>query len=940
VDPAVLASLDLDLIPFMHRSLERRYDMEDPVVAKDGHTYEREAIEAFIRENGKSPISGEPLDVDSLIENRAVQNQIDSYHDAAERAALFQEHATDGTDHPTLSQTLTEADMLAAKELYEEAGNLYTTLITGLQAQLSAASEGIARAALVEKIVVIKQRQAGVAANRGQSSILAAPLIHADGDAAVAAAGSVSLERMRTTTADFEDDAALGMGPGLSPGQRVPSDVSPGPPGVQELLTECAKHNFESQGDEEPVKGKSMWLKYNAGRRRGQWREVWPFNDSVTPPWIANSMGIPPYFRGMEADHIDIHHGRTTKYMLHLVLEISETLPPDWNDSPILGTTSAMSAMTDDSDWTGVGAGAASPVSPAAMQRWAGIEPEPEPELQPQLQQASPRADMMPEASPPRSGRTNGVSPAPVHPVMRGSARDLLRQHEVPEHVADMLEEEDIHTPQTLMDLDDAMVNALGLKLGEKIRLKQAINFAKSCVASDDAGGATPAPPLSPGGGMGLRRADSDTNLRDLLDNDDVDTPTAAAADARYQEAYRGFQKASDISDVGEIKVEEYLSKGTSGTVCKAHWRGMSVAVKRFYYVDEDAELLSSFENEVFLMRELQHANLIRFFAAQCKPPDLCIVMELMLGSLSDLLYGKLSKGVEETLKPKRQLAIVKGVAAGMLFLHDHGVCHRDLKSANVLFNRHLDVKLCDFAFSKFKQQASMSARFETSVGTPAWMAPEVLRGDEYTLLADVYSFGVILWEIVCREAPFAELNRFQIIFQVGTQGVQLQLPSGTATIWVAISKACWREKPAAAKSRRPTFRQIVDVLSAAQEQLKTGVSLDAGAGMEAWDASEVVREEEYTREMRALGVQAESELPALHAGITEDLQGEAEAAEDDEDTQRNAETVVTPADPDAAPATPLARVTPRRGLSSPAMQSPVAAPSSPPPPVSPRDGA
>ena len=97
VDPAVLASLDLDLITFMHRSLERRYDMEDPVVAKDGHTYEREAIEAFIRENGKSPISGEPLDVDSLIENRAVQNQIDSYHDAAERAALFQEHATDGT---------------------------------------------------------------------------------------------------------------------------------------------------------------------------------------------------------------------------------------------------------------------------------------------------------------------------------------------------------------------------------------------------------------------------------------------------------------------------------------------------------------------------------------------------------------------------------------------------------------------------------------------------------------------------------------------------------------------------------------------------------------------------------------------------------------------------------------------------------------------------
>ena len=97
---------------------------------------------------------------------------------------------------------------------------------------------------------------------------------------------------------------------------------------------------------------------------------------------------------------------------------------------------------------------------------------------------------------------------------------------------------------------------------------------------------------------------------------------------------------------------------------------------------------------------------------------------------------------MEQTLTPARTLSVLQGIAAGMTFLHAHSVIHRDLKSANVLFDKQLRIKLCDFAFSKFKLAAAAqtTAAFESSVGTPAWMAPEVLRGDEYTLRADVYS--------------------------------------------------------------------------------------------------------------------------------------------------------------------------------------------------------
>ena len=90
-----------------------------------------------------------------------------------------------------------------------------------------------------------------------------------------------------------------------------------------------------------------------------------------------------------------------------------------------------------------------------------------------------------------------------------------------------------------------------------------------------------------------------------------------------------------------------------------------------------------------------------------------------------------------------------------------------------------------------------------------------------------------------------------QIIFRVGTQGELMHLPPGSPPLWVALATACWREKPAGGgRSQRPPFRQIVGVLTAAQSEMKGGssggLSLQDGAGMEAWEAAEVLREAEY----------------------------------------------------------------------------------------------
>lgn len=341
-------------------------------------------------------------------------------------------------------------------------------------------------------------------------------------------------------------------------------------------------------------------------------------------------------------------------------------------------------------------------------------------------------------------------------------------------------------------------------------------------------------------------------------------TETQQTAEEKYRQAFRGFRRASDIESVDEIEVTTILSRGTSGTVSAARWRGMDVAVKQFHYFEnkeEESEAVrQNFENEVFLMRELHHANLVRFFAAQSKPPNLCIVMERMAGSLTDLLYGRLRKNADKMLIAPRLVAVACGIVSGMAFLHAHNVCHRDLKSANVLFDKQLRIKICDFAFSKFKpSDENASMQLQTQIGTAAWMAPEVLRGDDYSLKCDSYSFGVIIWELIVRKQPFREFNHFQLLNHVGLQGKTLQMPDDAAPLWCAVASACWESQP----QLRPSFAQLDTVFHSAAADLRDGRAkmhagdrttgapidgsealLDDGAGMAAWrDVLSALRE-------------------------------------------------------------------------------------------------
>jgi sterile alpha motif and leucine zipper-containing kinase AZK len=250
----------------------------------------------------------------------------------------------------------------------------------------------------------------------------------------------------------------------------------------------------------------------------------------------------------------------------------------------------------------------------------------------------------------------------------------------------------------------------------------------------------------------------------------------------------------------------------------------MQCAVKRFTPQGDDPEIVRSFRNEVFLMGKLNHANLVRFYAAVMEPTRPCIIVELMVGSLTDLLYGKDKKNLpDDKWHDRRKLGVAIGIVNGVKFLHSKKVCHRDLKSPNVLYDKDLNIKLCDFAFSTFSQQASM--RFESRVGTPAWMAPEVLNGDAYTLSADIYSLAVIIWEIVTRSEPWAGINPFAVAFKVVSENLRLET-EGFDSFWKDLLEMCWA-KP----HERPTIGEVDRAMQMARADVLKGKTFASGAG-------------------------------------------------------------------------------------------------------------
>lgn len=150
------------------------------------------------------------------------------------------------------------------------------------------------------------------------------------------------------------------------------------------------------------------------------------------------------------------------------------------------------------------------------------------------------------------------------------------------------------------------------------------------------------------------------------------------------------------------------------------------------------------------------------------------------------------------------------GAARGMAYLHSGNppVLHRDLKSANLLLDESYTAKVCDFGLSRLKAQArSMTG----NCGTVQWMAPEVLANQKYDEKADVFSYGIILWELLSRECPYEGMTAIQCALAVLNRDKRPEIPKWCPPALHALIKSCIKKD----QSQRPTFSQIIDALDA-----------------------------------------------------------------------------------------------------------------------------
>lgn len=261
-----------------------------------------------------------------------------------------------------------------------------------------------------------------------------------------------------------------------------------------------------------------------------------------------------------------------------------------------------------------------------------------------------------------------------------------------------------------------------------------------------------------------------------------------------------------------DVEIGRILGQGGFGTVYKGIWKSggtIEVAVKKLNPGCETmSEILQSFEKEIELMSGFRHPNVVQIYGVYSDANEsgtqfstpYSIVMEFMAGgALDKILYDH-----SHDLSESRRSSIIEDCLSGLIYLHSQGIMHRDIKSANVLLDHNQRAKWTDFGISRIvdEQQKTLTK----GQGTISWMAPEIIRGEtHYTMKADVYSFGILLWEIVARQQPFKELvNQFQIYEHI-LSGMRPTLPATTPTLLAEIIQWCWQSEAEA----RPSMEQI-----------------------------------------------------------------------------------------------------------------------------------
>ncbi|KAL6074281.1 putative serine/threonine-protein kinase PBL7 [Balamuthia mandrillaris] len=270
-----------------------------------------------------------------------------------------------------------------------------------------------------------------------------------------------------------------------------------------------------------------------------------------------------------------------------------------------------------------------------------------------------------------------------------------------------------------------------------------------------------------------------------------------------------------------ELEFLENIGKGNFGEVWKGTYLGLDVAIKRLYFVDDDF-MQKYIAREMATLTGLFHPHIVQLMGLCVNSQDVYIVTEFINGGdLRGLLKDR-----SQPLSWGQRLGFARDIALALNYLHHKNVMHRDIKSKNLLIGDNYKVKVCDFGLARTGPNSEEERRYVTTVGTHEWMAPEVAMQQPYDKSADVFSYGMVLWELITRRKPPVRHLKDAYAFVSLSREEQEHVPRDTPEALWQLLCDCARTSP----QERPTFEEIVarikDIQVPRGEQVGSGSSL------------------------------------------------------------------------------------------------------------------
>ncbi|KAH0789718.1 TKL family protein kinase [Histomonas meleagridis] len=262
----------------------------------------------------------------------------------------------------------------------------------------------------------------------------------------------------------------------------------------------------------------------------------------------------------------------------------------------------------------------------------------------------------------------------------------------------------------------------------------------------------------------------------------------------------------SFVRDANDFKCDKQIGKGGFGVV----WvgtdikTGQRVAVKEILGKRLEGNNLKSYIREIYTMLLTNHPFIVNIVGFSIDRPYSIITKYMSGGSLRDLVYCQ-QKGNRKNVSPTHMTTIMLCIASAMEEIHKKGIIHRDLKSSNILLDEKLLPRVCDFGIARPYNADRMSMR----CGTKFFMAPELASSHVYTNKVDVYSFGLVVYEMVEGTQPFYNYDSENFLEQLSSATTILQFSKDTPKELKKFIELCTSYKA----SLRPSFTQIVQMI-------------------------------------------------------------------------------------------------------------------------------